>query len=426
MAARPKKAVTPEKKLQAATKKLQPYLADNAPSSLSISDGAIHVIEPWDDPTLAFKIPEKNAPLIKALNGIRLPKRLSAVWHRATSDLEVIWTAYNLSASQMELASRKFSFKYKSKSFVCEFSDSSSTVITLGDHLVPLLQSPTNFRNLLDVMQFMRMPEEIKKRAGFDKPRSFWIRNIGWDEERINDLVANLNFYLTYYDDRSPQILLHDPREKDQIALKTRYLHGPFPEEIEARELDTNLLSFWNAADRGEPSMRFLLYFRIIEYATTHYVDNSVRSELRKILMAPNLKANIQSALDSIVSSVGITKIEDVQRFKALIRHCVDPKLIWKEVKANQAFFSKDTKFDGGFTVKALVSSADSEETYCTRGLESFSESVRKIRNALAHGKDQETAGVITPTTRNLKLFLPWVHLIATAAGEVVLYKDAT
>lgn len=172
--------------------------------------------------------------------------------------------------------------------------------------------------------------------------------------------------------------------------------------------------------------MSFLLYFRVIEYAAIHYIDSSIRSQLRKLLKAPNINGNIDATIEGIVGSIHIQKIDDTQRFKAVLRQCVDPKLLWKDVEPNLQFFAKDTEFDGGFTVKSLVSTSDGESTFCTRGVESFSESAKKIRNALAHGKDMETAGVITPTTRNVKQLLPWVHLMATAAGEVVLYKDAT
>ncbi|RYG38875.1 MAG: hypothetical protein EON93_01125 [Burkholderiales bacterium] len=412
---------------QAAIDALAPFLKDNPPASVEVSETAVRVVEPWGDNSLAFDLRPDFAELAEALNAIRLPKRLSALWHKDTQDLEVIWTAYKLPKSQQEIDGRKFVFNYKGKTYNCSFELSSDRTKTLGSNMIALSNSPTSFRNLQEFRTYANIPEDMRSRYGYDAPRSFWIRNVKFDDEYITELVTNLNFYLTYYDDRCPQVLVHEPREPDAITQRTRYVAGSFPEEIESADLDSTLLSFWNSADRTpDPMMRFLLYFRIIEYATTHYIDGAIKAELRKILLSPNLRSNIPSSLEKIVSSLTLSKIEDTQRFKALIRQCVDPKLIWRDVRANQAFFSKDTKFDGGFTVKALVHADDKEQTFCTRGLDSFSDSVRKIRNALSHGKDQETAGVITPSTRNLKLFQPWVHLIATAAGEVVLYKDAT
>jgi len=138
------------------------------------------------------------------------------------------------------------------------------------------------------------------------------------------------------------------------------------------------------------------------------------------------LTDDIHGSVDQIVSSLGLKNLEEVPRFKAVIRNNVNSKLIWKDVKENIAAFSKETKFDGGFTVKPLCSGNDKEASFCNRGLDQFSDSIRKIRNTLSHGKDQETAGMILPTARNISLLRPWVHLIATVAGEVVLYKDVS
>ena len=74
--------------------------------------------------------------------------------------------------------------------------------------------------------------------------------------------------------------------------------------------------------------------------------------------------------------------------------------------------------------IDALVTTSDNETTFCGNGMIKLCHALRKLRNTLSHGKDQETAGVITPTARNFYLLAPWIHLIATAAGEVMLFKD--
>lgn len=389
--------------------------------------GELRVVNPWGDNSLAFGLTDETSELVNALNNVRLHPRLSGIYHKKTSDLEIIWTAFRLAPSQKDIATRNFNFEFKKMTYTCEFGDASQTVLDMAKRFIPVLNSPTNFRNLYDISNYVRFDEDDRKAYGFDRPRSFWIRNIKWDEEKIVGLVNNLNFYLTYYDERSPQILVHDPVDDSEKTIeKTRYVIGAFPEQIDARELDTNLLAFWNNAERGNPMMRFLLYYRIIEYAATHYVDSKIRTEIHKIILAPTFRADIPSAIEKIAGAFSPARLDDTQKFEAVVRNCVDSKLLWRDVKANKAFFSKDTTFEGGFKVNRIIDDADTETTFCVKGHNQFSKAVRQIRNALAHGKDQETAGVITPSTRNVKLFLPWVHLIATAAGEVVLLKDAT
>lgn len=409
--------------------KLNTFLDNNKTASIVETklkkENRIRLQNPWDDSSFSLRIPENADNLIAALNHVKLPTRLSAIWHTDTRDLEIIWTAHNLPPSQQEVLGRTFSFNFDERSHSCEFGSSSERLLEISKHVAPITMSNTNYRNLQSFSQYSRIPKNRHADFGLSQPISFWIRDVDGDEDAIIRIVDNLNFYLTYFDSRSPNILIHDPAgADDQVAQRTRYLHGDFPIDITGNALDPHMLSFWSSAYTENPMMAFLLYFRVMEYAAIHYVDSAVRTQLRKILKAPNFTGKLELAIEQIVGSLHIQKMDDTQKFKAVVRQCVDPKLLWKDVQPNLAFFSKDTEFDGGFTVKKLVSADEKEQTFCTRGVESFSDSARKIRNALSHGKDMETSGVITPTGRNLKLLLPWVHLMATAAGEVVLYND--
>lgn len=170
--------------------------------------------------------------------------------------------------------------------------------------------------------------------------------------------------------------------------------------------------------------MKFILYYRMIEYCAGQFIEHSVRSELKRIISAPDMHDDIGGSVERIVNAVSLKQLEDIQRFKAVVRHNVDPRLLWQDVHANRVALSKDTTFDGGFSIKPLIGPNDDQTGFCSRSLDQFSDCLRKIRNALSHGKDQESAGVILPTPQNMDMLRPWVHLIATAAGEVVLYKD--
>jgi hypothetical protein len=170
--------------------------------------------------------------------------------------------------------------------------------------------------------------------------------------------------------------------------------------------------------------LRFILYYRIIEYAAFTFIDEKVWLDLKKIIAAPDLISHLNQAIENIVTTISSSKIDDVPRFNQLMVQTVDPKIIWREVEKNAAFFRGKTSFDGGFVIDALVTSADTETTFCGSGIIKFCNAIRKLRNTLSHGKDQESAGVITPTTRNFRMMEPWVHLMATAAGEVMLFKE--
>jgi hypothetical protein len=51
-----------------------------------------------------------------------------------------------------------------------------------------------------------------------------------------------------------------------------------------------------------------------------------------------------------------------------------------------------------------------------------FNETIRSLRNALAHGKEHKITTVMAPTIQNFSNIQPWADLISVAAGEVVVY----
>lgn len=390
-------------------------------------EGDFAIIRPWDDPSLVIHIPADPDALFQALERIELPSRLSAIWHRDKRALEVIWTARRLEEQWQEVIDRKFDFNFEGQVHECHFRDASQELLVIAEHIRPASTSQTSFRNMTSFAQYVSAKNKGALPPAFDRPLCFWISNIELDESKIYDLINTLNFYLTYYDHVSPIVILHDVSKESRLVVqRTRYLRDKFPERVAARALDQNLIAFWQAAFGANQMMKFILYYRIIEYCAGQYIDHSIRSELKRIISAPDVHDDLSGAVERVVTAVSLKHLEDVQRFKAVVRHNVDPVLLWQDVHANRDAFEKDTRFDGGFAVKNLIGSNETETAFCSRSLDQFSDSLRKIRNALSHGKDQETSGVILPTPQNMDLLRPWVHLIATAAGEVVLYKDIT
>ena len=272
----------------------------------------------------------------------------------------------------------------------------------------------------------MNGEDEEPSLIDIDEPRSFWIRSVEWQEDKVLDLIRNLNFYLTYFDNRCPTVLIHSQEEDEYINSKVRYISGTFPETINGKGLDSILLNFWDAAQNGDQARRFLYYYRIIEYSSFFYLEASARAAVRKILAAPNAADDVNGVTDRVVAAIGESKLDEYQRFAAIIRDTVDVRVLWTEMEANLKAFTAPTNFDGGFVLASLAGPNCRDEDFAPRGLEIFTKAIRDIRNALSHGRDQKTGMVITPTVRNLNLLQPWVYLIAAAAGEVVLYRDAS
>jgi hypothetical protein len=169
-----------------------------------------------------------------------------------------------------------------------------------------------------------------------------------------------------------------------------------------------------------------MLYFRIIEYAAFHYMDAGIRAKVKRILANPTVGLEMDRAIQDILLAIDPKKGEDVPRFNALLTAAVRPSSVWKEVANNREFFSKPVKFDGGFSLEKLTSKDETESSFEAGGLIKVADHLRRIRNVLSHGRDQNTSTVITPTAKNFRILQPWVNLASVMAGEVVLYEGVS
>src|SRR5262249_34290317 len=113
----------------------------------------------------------------------------------------------------------------------------------------------------------------------------------------------------------------------------------------------------------------------------------------------------------------------EAQKFTSVVRLCIrHPERLLTEIKLNLGSFNSPTSFDGGFTADAIVPANPKE--LGNNDIEKMASTMREIRNALSHGRDQKSASVILPTTANFERLKPWVSLITLVAGEVLLYSE--
>lgn len=398
-------------------------------AEIVLATGNVPVVnDPWGDSSLVIRIPDNADALIAALNNVLMPTRFTAIWHKDTRDFEIIWTAYPPPPIWNDIPGREFKFRYVGVEYKCEFAASSGRLLEIARHYTPARSSDTNFRNLDSFRHHVRwghLPKDKRPPGPPDTaPLSFWIRNIEWNEDKILTLANNLNFYLTYYDNFSPVIVIHSPGTPKAIKPQTRYPHGNFPAHIEGRVLDDVLLQLWIASRSGDEARRFLYCFRIIEYASFSYLDAKARLEVRRILAMPHALDNITQVTDSLVDALQKAKLDDFPKFESLLEDTVKPSLLWREIDQNFDAFSSSTEFDGGFKLKALIPVGTTEDQFALKGIENFHKAIREIRNALAHGRDSKSAAVITPTVRNFQRLRPWVSLISVAATDVILFKN--
>jgi hypothetical protein len=231
---------------------------------------------------------------------------------------------------------------------------------------------------------------------------------------------------MSYFDRRTPVIFVEQESPTDVAESEpVRYLFGPYPSTISAREMDTYLLSLWETASSGDASKRFLHYYQIIEYAAFYYVQDAVMQKVRRVLASPDMPSRLSESTREILDAVSEDRRHEVEKFQTVIQDLVDPQLVWKEIEPSADLFSEDIEFDGGFTLPALLNKGWSLSDFERAWIPKFPDSLRRIRNALVHARESKMVGVLAPTrTNNLRL-VPWLAPLSACSSQVMLYRDA-
>lgn len=412
---------------------LEPFLQRNQSSELAEDgDGGIFVQKPWGDRTLALLVPDEEQErntLFETLNSCFLPEKYSAIHHVEENLLEVTWTAYKLNSASADTADRAFDFVYKGKTHACRFGAATEKLLAISSCAAPVSNSTaTNYRNLMSFILYDRKESgdhDNPAIRSLSEPRSFFIELQDLEWENVDDLVVHLNAYMSYYDTKSPQILIHE-QISTELPTRDRYLHGSFPGHILAREIDKNALTYWREATLSSNEiMSFLTCYRIVEYLAFHFIEVQTKSKIRRVLSSPHALTDLDRTMRSVVESLSTKNAtEDIPKAQNLVCETLDLQLVWKEIEKHKEFFCQSTDFDGGYTVKSLIKDKDSFETFSNNGVRSMLDRLRGIRNALSHGQDQQTRSVIRPTAHNNQIIRPWLNLIEIIAGEAMLNSE--
>ena len=414
---------------------LEEFLKVNPLSNVDVrellaADGSLESIisvnKPWGDATLIVKIPRDPVnfeSLKEVLNSISLPKRYSAIIHRDTNVLEVIWTAYKRSKVAQEVEGRSFEFFFNGKGHACRFEKSSDRLLLLAKHCTPISSpGPSEHRNIISLHLFASGVDH----PNFGDPVSFFVNIHDLDEAQQFELIKNLNAYMVYYDRQTPRILTHEDVEGGITYQRPRYVSGKFPEKIMARPLESNVLAFWSeVSNTASPVMRFLLCHRILEYTAFNFVEAETRAKIRRIIASPDIHEKIDLVAGDVAELVGIFKeTHEIARMANMVGATLDLDRVWNYIESQKEFFSRECNFEGGFCVKAIISEKENVENWKRNAVNTTLKALRDIRNALSHGQDGSTRGTIQPSRTNHVLLRPWVNIIEMVAGDAILYKD--
>lgn len=255
---------------------------------------------------------------------------------------------------------------------------------------------------------------------------SFWVGEMEWDDERTIEMLRHLNFFMRYFDPRTPFILIHEEREEEGGPRQYRLPDQEFPGTICGRALDDYILGLWESArGSGDPVRGFLYNYQILEYAAFYYVQEEIQSTIRRQLADPRAVAQPDLFVQGILNALAQEKRSEEDRVVAIVERLVDPIVVWRQIDANRSFFVGTTDFSGGFAAPGLVRADWKLEDFRASWIPLVPHTLRRLRNALVHAREARMAEVVAPSRANYVRLKPWRQLIEAIAAEVVLYWDA-
>ena len=403
--------------------KLQSFLSRNPEIELRVGGSGYIVSRLWGEEAIELPLAHDDDQLFEVLNAVRLPPRFTAIWHEDKREFEVIFTVLN---RNHHLVHRRFKFSYRGRQYDCSFEPSSSRLMAIARRARPSDKVwHTDYRNLQPYYQFAQSLKEhpdaeyVKNR----RPTSFWIRGIvDYEDDRIEDLVRNLNFYMSYFDRRTPTILIH---EETVPSHKFKSIHGPlidsFPDTLSGADIDKHLLILWASAHTGDPFLRFIRYYQILEYAGYYHVRDQVRREVSWAITAPDALSRPEETITRIFDAISADRRSDNQKINSAILDCVEPQQIWGILKRAPDRFDKDVELDGGFVLVSLVGNARSCDEFA-QSWKQFPEPFHKVRNALVHARERRQSTTIAPTAANRARLVPWLLPLSEMAAQVMIH----
>lgn len=406
--------------------KLEGFLSRNPEAEVQAGKREPLVTRPWDEEGIEIPFSSDCDELVTSLNNVRLPPRFTAIWHDATSEFEIIFTVLR---KDNPLLDRSFHFEHGKDSFSCSFGPSSQILREIARLARPSgNSSSTGFRNLQPYYRFERVlkanPDAEYIQNGC--PTSFWIRGIEeYNDDSIENLVLHLNFYMSCFDPETPRILIHDDAISSRKQKGLRRPHATsFPTVVSGREIEQHLLILWESAQEGDPFLRFIRYYQILEYAGFYYIRNHIRQEVARAIAAPDAKARPEQVAQQVLDAIAEERRGDKEKINAMIKDCVKPQEMWDILEDSLSDYAKDVELDGGFILPALVHPSTGYPEFAKTWSTRFAENLHRVRNALVHARESRQATTIAPTTINRRRLVPWLLPLHHTAARVILYSD--
>jgi hypothetical protein len=326
---------------------------------------------------------------------------------------------------------REFNLNFQGNDFECRFSEPTARFMDIAKRTTTVPSDDTGrtvpqlpaFR---DFQRLDELSERGKKYFEGKVPRNFFVKSIR-DVNKIDliTLAKHLNFITNYFDRRSPVISIREDnsnKTNNETFFPRRFLETDFPTNIALDGLDEIILQLIRVANPpATPRQAFIYYYQVLEYAGHYFVDEKIKTQLRKFLRDPSLISCDERKIGELFSLLTESNHNDEVKMRRMIEDVVDPLIIWREIEHDKSFFAKELQFEGGFILPALIGKDTTPETWKTMWTPKLFDQLTKIRNCLVHARERRENRVILPTVHNNRYVRRYLPVIARVAQQIAI-----
>lgn len=394
-------------------------------------DNKIIISHLWNEDTFQLVFSEDEE--LSILQDVFLPKELYGIYTKDCYEF-----IFQPLAKEYHCLDRKFCFSYKGRQYNAYYGTPSKCFQLIAKAFAPksieIDETKVNYRNIKPFSDYYHQDDlPDNQRILYSKliPINFFVKgpieNLTHLEREI--LLQHINFYMTYFDRKSPWILIEENKASEEYIIPCLSQEDPeFPSEISFTEIDEDLLKVLSIA-RMAPTTRlqYLYYFQVLEYSAYYFVEEDFRNKISNILHSPDLlvKTDIYSRrlIDEFQNKYYNDNSDSYRLYNVINKYC-EYKKIRNELLANKDYFIKDVDFDGGFVIKKLFKDEKQIQCGLPNTMQDIKTNIEKIRNVLVHIRESHENKVILPTSKNEELIKPYLYLLRRIAEEVAMrYK---
>ena len=383
----------------------------------------ININNLWNDKTFHLRYSKKEN--LDLFSDIILPEEFSAIIHKKHNKIEFIYAPVKNVEKEI---GRKFDFQHNSEAYVISFEEPSETLKKIAKGFKILEQSgDSRYRNLRYFRDYYREDQNEGMKAFF-KDRTPINMFISGNLQKITDIqefAKTINFYLRYYDRRSPTITIikenFDDGEFNQHCINDE---NKFPNHINSVQIEPVILDLFQIAiETPNNRLKYLFYYQVLEYCSYYYLNENLKRKLKNIIRTPDIINNSEKYSRNIIEEFKdhFKSNDDRVKLEKLISEHCEFEDVKNEIEANKEYFSKELEFDGGFKLRSLITEEHNFDKPPKDIMKSIVDRIDKIRNVLVHIRESRENKVIFPTKKNNHQLLPYIYLIRRIAETIAI-----